>query len=190
MKKIAALVLAFAALAFSGACDYDSAIVAFEKRMNVRDVMKGAERAFFPDPGGRENSGMVRMRSKPLPSGRFMGLVRSEAFIFVDCMLMQVVVTHGDPKTKEVAHQATAYLREDGNLRAICSGQGDVTVENPVDGTVEPNRECTCFDRNSVERPFGKYGCLYDWEIDEMNERNRGASASVLEQIRRTNRTK
>lgn len=190
MRKIFMLaVLAAAVCAFAAPkkCDFDKAIVAFEKRMDVHKVMKGAERAFFPYEEAGENSGMVRMRSKPISSGRFMGLTRSEAFIFVNCRLMRVVVTHGEPKTKDVAHQATAFLREDGSLRAICNGNSEVSVENPIDGSISPNPECSCFNEKGIERPFGKYGCLEDWQIDEMNERNSESSPSLLEQIRRGN---
>ena len=190
MRKILIIAIAFfsvAAFAAHGKCDFDKAIVAFEKRMDVQKVMKGAERAFFPYEEAGENSGMVRMRSKPIKSGRYMGLVRSEAYYFVNCMLVHVIVTYWKLENKEIVQQATAYLREDGNLRAICSGKSNVTVENPIDGTISPNPECSCFNKNSIERPFGKYGCLEDWQIEEMNEHNSGASPSLLEQIRRGN---
>ena len=182
MKKLFIAILALAAFASAAKCDYDSGILAFQKRMNKVEEMKGAEKAVVKET---ENAAAIKLRSRTLKSGKFMGKRRTELYIFGGCTPYQVIVTYWDPDTKEVAVRATAFLRPDGNLRAICDGTGELTVANPVDGTIEPNKECTCYDENSVQRPFGKYGCLYEDEIEEMIRHNNGSGGGILGDIMR-----
>ena len=182
MKMLFIAILALAAFVSAAKCDYDSGILAFQKRMNKVEEMKGAEKAIVNET---ENAAAVRLRSKTLKSGIYMGKRRSEFYVFGGCTPFHVIVTYSDPDTKEVASQATAFLRPDGNLRAICGGNSEVTVTNPIDGTIEPNKDCTCYDENSVQRPFGKYGCLYEDEIEEMIRHNNGSGGGILGDIMR-----
>lgn len=184
MKNVVAILTAISAFAIaSPKCDFDKGILAFQKRMNKVEEMKGAERAVVKET---ENAAAVRLRSKTLKSGIYMGKRRTEFYIFGGCTPYRVIVTYSDPETKEVASQATAFLRPDGNLRAICGGNSEVTVESPIDGTIEPNKDCACYDENSVQRPFGKYGCLYEDEIEEMVRHNNASGGGILGDIMRT----
>lgn len=178
MKKQILAILAISALSFAGTCDYSKGITAFDKRMNMTDVMKGAEKTVLKEVD--DGTAVIRMRSKPVKSGKYMGLMRSEAFFFGGCKPWRVIVSYSNPETKDVASQATVFLREDGNLRAVCDGNSDVTVKNPIDGTIEPNKDCACFDENGLERDFGKFGCLYDDEIKEMIENNNNSTGGSL----------
>ena len=183
MKKPIIAILALAAFAFAAKCDYDDGILEFQKRMDKVQVMDGAEKAVLNEP--KDGTAVIRLRSKPLQSGKFKGLTRSEAYFFGGCKPWRVIVSHSNRETKAVAQQATVFLRADGNLRAICNGNSDVKVKNPIDGTISPNEECTCYDENSMERPFGKFGCLYEDEIEEMINHNNNSGGGILGDIMR-----
>ena len=186
MKKAIAIVAALAAfsIAAESKCSYDDAIVKFEKRMNYVELMKGAEVKVFKEPN--LDGAMIRKSSNPIPSGKFMGLKQSEAFFFGGCRLVSVTVTKSKPGTKEIVAQASVYLWEDGTTpRAACDRMGNVTVINPVTEMMEPNKDCICYDKNGMERDFGKFGCLRDFEIDEMNEHNRNSGGGIIGKLKR-----
>ncbi|MBR6448384.1 MAG: hypothetical protein IKS96_07125 [Fibrobacter sp.] len=181
MKKIAVVaVCVFTALSFAAGnkCNYDRAILNFEKRMDLVSAMKGAEvKKIVPDEGALLGNVLFKKLSKPLKSGQFMGLSQGLIYSFDNkCVLKLVVASKVEPDTRKTIKKTMIHLREDGNLKASCLvddyAKGIVWRENPVTEMIEPNPKCVCYDRRSFERPFGKYGCMDEEQIEFMKERN------------------
>lgn len=166
-------------------CNYDAKILTFEKRMDNVSLMKSAKKTVTQDDESPEIV-FVRKESKPIKSGQFMGLVQTESFAFENCRLAFVTMAKVDPKTDEEVSKARVFLRNDGSLKAACKVDGyggNVYRTNPIEGTVEPNPACICYDNHSLERKFGKYGCLEDDEIQKMNAHNANAGGGMLGRI-------
>lgn len=169
MRMISAafvLILSVTALAIEPRCNFEKTILKFEKRMDMVATMKGAsvtgELANSPDGASR-----LQKLSKPIRSGQFMGLRQYAVYGFVGCDLLMVRMGKINPKTGDIAAEATVYLRDDGNLKASCKGSGRIMRANPFSMSMEPNPECVCFDENSIERaPSKKTGCA---EIEDLD---------------------
>ena len=182
---VIAMVLAANLFASESKCDFDAKILAFEKRMDLVSVMKKAEKKVIPYKDNPDFT-FIEKKSKPIKSGQFMGLLQTEAFGFNKCRLVFVNVAKMDPESEEELSKASVYLREDGSLKAACKVDaygGQIYRENPIEGTIEPNPACICYDKHSLERKFGKYGCLEGDEIEKMNARNANAGGGMLGKI-------
>lgn len=163
-----AIVAVFAAvsLAAGNKCNYDRAILNFEKRMDMVGTMKGAKvsKELATDP---DESSRIQKYSKPIKSGQYMGLRQYAVYGFLGCNLHMVRMGKINPKTDETAAEATVYLREDGSMKASCKGKGRVLRVNVLNSSMrlgnyelEPNPECICYDSNNLERKPGKNtGC-------------------------------
>lgn len=179
-------IMAFSAFSFAAnqKCNYDRAVSNFEKRADLVSVMKGAKSITAAPDEEDPDFVIVAKESKPMKSGQFMGLSQVLKFGFDKCVLKFVVMQKIDPDTKKPVKDAFMHMREDGNFKAACVyddyGKGNVWRENPMNGTIEPNPECVCYDEHSFERHFGKYGCLDDGQIEWMNEKNSDPCAGSL----------
>ena len=160
MKKAVAL-LAFVAIASfaSPECNYAAKVADFEKRMGLRKVMEGAFE--------KVDDNIVKKRSLPIPSGKDKGMWQTEEFfIGENCRIGEVVLSVVDPVTKKYVSMKTAVMREDGSLKAICEGISDVVSTSDDDPEkFEINKNCECYGRNWKKVPFGKYGCLDNFEV-------------------------
>lgn len=176
MRMISAafvLILSVTAFATGPGCNFEKTILKFEKRMDMVATMKGAkvykELASEPDESSR-----IQKYSKPIKSGQYMGLRQYAVYGFVGCDLLMVRMGKINPKTGDIAAEATVYLRDDGNLKASCKGSGSVLRVNPLNSSImlgnyelEPNQDCICYDENSIERaPSKKTGCAEKEDFD------------------------
>lgn len=176
MRMISAafvLILSVTAFATGPGCNFEKTILKFEKRMDMVATMKGAkvskELASEPDESSR-----IQKYSKPIKSGQYMGLRQYAVYGFVGCDLLMVRMCKINPKTGDIAAEATVYLRDDGNLKASCKGSGSVLRVNPLNSSImlgnyelEPNPDCICYDDNSIERaPSKKTGCAEKEDFD------------------------
>ena len=174
----AVAVLATLSLAAGQKCNYDKAILNFEKRMDMVGTMKGAKvtKDLAKDPS---ESSRVQKYSKPIKSGQYMGLRQYAVYGFLGCELHMVRMGKVNPKNNEIAAEATVYLREDGNLKASCNGTGRVLRANPFNMEMEPNPDCICYDENSLEKaPGRKTGCA---EMDDFDKNRVTLSSDYLE---------
>ena len=157
MRKIlvlAVLAAAVSVLAAPKKCsNYDAQIRNFEKRFDLVNVMKGADvkKELDYDPDGNSR---VSKYSKPIKSGQYMGLRQYAVYGFLGCKLHMVRVGKIEPESEEKAAEATVYLRDNGKPKAMCGGSGGVLRIRPFDPSNpwEPNPNCTCYDRNGIER--------------------------------------
>lgn len=188
--SIAVMALVANSFAAGDKCNFDAKILAFEKRMDLVSLMRNAKKTVTQDDESPEIV-FVMKESKPIKSGQFMGLEQTENFAFDNCRLAFVTMAKVDPKSDKEVSKARVFLRDDGNLKAACKVDGyggNVYRMNPIEGTIEPNPECICYDRHSLERKFGKYGCLEDDEIEKMNAHNANAGGGMLGKIIRNGR--
>lgn len=162
MKKFAiVLAAALAASAFAGKCNVAKPISGFEKNLGMDKIMEGASFKQEEYPTESYTLTVVKKVSKPISSGRFSGLVQHNMYAFFDCRLNKVFLQKADDEGVSVA-AATAYVRENGKLKAICTGDNDeLYLPYPVNGSVAPNPSCSCYDKNGLETSFDeKTGCM------------------------------
>ena len=175
MKKIIViLIAALVSSAVAAKCNFDKSISNFEKRMKLVSIMKGAAVSKEID---ETNDGTSRIQkfSKPIKSGQYMGLRQYAVYGFIGCNLHMVRAGKINPQNGETAAEATIYLREDGNLKALCKGKGRVLRVNTLNSSImlgnyemEPNPDCVCYDENSIERtPNKKTWCAEAEDFDK-----------------------
>ena len=174
-RQTIAIVAACAVLSFAAGnkCNYDKAILNFEKRMDMVGTMKGAkvskELATEPDESSR-----IQKYSKPIKTGQYMGLRQYAVYGFIGCNLHMVRIGKINPKTNATAAEATVYMRDDGSMKASCKGKGRVLRVNVLNSSMrlgnyelEPNPECICYNSNNLERkPGKKTGCAEEDDFD------------------------
>ena len=155
MKKMVLIVFGAVALVFAAPkCNYDKAIQEYEKRMDKVQMMKGATITKKIDES-EDGVSRIQKLSNTIKSGQFMGLRHYLVFGFVGCEL-QAVRTGKLSKDMEIAVEATVYLRKNGSIKAACDGKGRVLEADPLRSTIfqpviVPNRNCICYDRNSLK---------------------------------------